>query len=374
MNIPPFPPNSTVAAIPAVPLTVSVALCTYNGERFLSEQLASLAAQTRLPDEVVICDDGSSDRTMEILESWKNSVRFTVRIFQNETNLGFIRNFEKAMTLCESDVIFCCDQDDIWKFEKIAKMTEIMEKNPEVGLVYCDADVIDENSADAGLLRKEFARVSMNFYHPYFVSPYTRTLQEPCGCCMAFRSKYRKYIFPIPETPPDSVFHDMWIYYLLPAVTEFRYEKTSYMRCRIHGKNISATLCGTHRETLREKEKIMRFFARTRTAWYFKSLPHRNALEERLKMVPESRQKEKILRWLHGNDVHYINRARVERNFFLFWPFWLLEIVSGRYFERMQPIRCMLHDVKAGILRGLNPVSTWYDLKSVFKKRGFKLL
>ena len=349
-------------------LTVSVALCTYNGERFLPEQLASLEKQTRLPNEVVVCDDGSRDRTLEILENWKNSVPFPVRIFQNEKNLGFIRNFEKAMSLCTSDVLFCCDQDDVWKPEKIAKMTEVFEKTPSVGLVYCNAEVIDELSRDVGLLRKEFARVSMNFYHPYFVSPYTRVLEEPCGCCIAFRAAFRKYIFPIPETLPDSVFHDMWMYYLLPAVTEFQYLKTPLMRCRIHGKNISVPMTGTHRETLREKEKIMRFFARTRTAWYFKSLPHRKALEERLKIVPDSPQKEKVLHWLRGNDIHYTNRARMERNFFLFWPYWILEIVSGRYFERMQPFRCLLHDVKTGVLRGLNPASLWRDLKAVFRK------
>ena len=93
--------------------TVSVALCTYNGERFLQEQLDSIAMQTWTPDEVVVGDDGSSDSTLEILERWKQSVPFSVRIERNERNLGFAKNFESTLSRCTGDVVFLCDQDDV---------------------------------------------------------------------------------------------------------------------------------------------------------------------------------------------------------------------------------------------------------------------
>ena len=77
--------------------STSIALCTYNGERFLSQQLESLAAQTILPDELVICDDASSDGSMHILEEFAKNSPFIVRIFKNKKNLGYIKNYEKAI-------------------------------------------------------------------------------------------------------------------------------------------------------------------------------------------------------------------------------------------------------------------------------------
>ena len=80
------------------PLTVSIAMCTYNGARFLPEQLSCLANQSRLPDEVIICDDCSSDNTVDILNDWAKSVPFSVKIVQNEKNLGYAQNFAKAIS------------------------------------------------------------------------------------------------------------------------------------------------------------------------------------------------------------------------------------------------------------------------------------
>ncbi len=96
------------------PNRISVALCTYNGERFLPQQLASMAKQTRLPDELVVCDDRSTDRTMALVREFAASSPYPVRIFENEHNLGFAANFERAIRLCEGDLIALSDQDDIW--------------------------------------------------------------------------------------------------------------------------------------------------------------------------------------------------------------------------------------------------------------------
>src|SRR5271168_2200141 len=92
---------------------ISVALCTYNGERFLSRQLASMLQQSRLPDELVVCDDRSTDNTIEILQDFSASAGFPVKITRNEHNLGFVANFERAIQLCQGDLIALSDQDDI---------------------------------------------------------------------------------------------------------------------------------------------------------------------------------------------------------------------------------------------------------------------
>src|SRR5690349_15385572 len=105
-------------------MRISVAMATYNGAPFLPEQLQSLAAQTLPPFELVVCDDGSTDRTIQILREFATSAPFPVRIHENSERLGFGDNFLKAAALCQGDWIAFCDQDDIWlphKLETVAR-------------------------------------------------------------------------------------------------------------------------------------------------------------------------------------------------------------------------------------------------------------
>ena len=121
---------------------VSVALATYNGERFLLEQLASLARQTRLPAEVVACDDGSTDGTVELLRRFGEEAPFPVRIHQNATRLGFADNFLKAASLCRSELIAFCDQDDVWLEHKLERCAAALGARRS-GLVAHRAEVVD---------------------------------------------------------------------------------------------------------------------------------------------------------------------------------------------------------------------------------------
>ncbi len=125
------------------PLTVSVAMCTHNGARFLREQLDSLAAQTHLPTELVICDDISTDETINIIKEFSIRSPFGVKLIINEERLFFHRNFVKAATLCSSDIIAFCDQDDVWMPEKLATILPFFADN-EVMLVSHQATIIDE--------------------------------------------------------------------------------------------------------------------------------------------------------------------------------------------------------------------------------------
>lgn len=105
---------------------ISVAMTTYNGERFLREQLDSLYNQTRVPDEVVVCDDRSTDGTVAILEEYKQ--RFGLKYYINEASLGINNNFFRAISLCSGDYIALCDQDDIWLPKKIQRSFEVMRE------------------------------------------------------------------------------------------------------------------------------------------------------------------------------------------------------------------------------------------------------
>src|SRR6201999_469319 len=110
---------------------LSVALCTYNGERFLPQQLASMANQTRPPDELIVCDDRSSDRTIDIVREFAASAAYPVRIFENESNLGSAANFERAIRLCEGNLIALSDQDDIWYPIRLQRSEQELTAHPE---------------------------------------------------------------------------------------------------------------------------------------------------------------------------------------------------------------------------------------------------
>ncbi len=129
--------------------TISVAMTTYNGQRFLGEQLHSIASQQRLPDELVVADDQSADRTWEILTDFARSARFPVRLHRNQPRLGWRRNFMTVLARCESDLIALCDQDDVWDPAKLA-IAEGAMNDPDALLFFHDAWLIDGTSQRTG--------------------------------------------------------------------------------------------------------------------------------------------------------------------------------------------------------------------------------
>ena len=91
-------------------MKTSVALCTFNGEKFLQEQLSSILSQSVSVNEIVVCDDGSTDQTFEILKNYQGKFPKLFRIYRNQKNLGYVLNFEKAMSLCTGEIIFLCEK------------------------------------------------------------------------------------------------------------------------------------------------------------------------------------------------------------------------------------------------------------------------
>jgi glycosyltransferase involved in cell wall biosynthesis len=191
---------------------ISIALCTYNGARYLQQQLDSIANQTLLPVELVACDDGSSDETVEILKDFAEKAPFPVHIHINVSNLGFARNFEKCTSLCTGELIALCDQDDAWKPEKLEKLAEALNNDPEAGFVFCDAELVDENLTS---LERCLWDEKPNNFSPKERQDFTRSDQLPhllkknmvTGACMMFRASLIPHIAPI----PPSWIHDYWI-------------------------------------------------------------------------------------------------------------------------------------------------------------------
>lgn len=132
-------------------MKLSVALCTYNGELFLKQQLDSILQQELPVDEIVICDDGSTDNTINIIESYKQKYQYPRFICkQNIKNKGVRKNFEYAISLCSGDIIFLSDQDDIWLNQKTKDIVNFFNEHPKVNLVFTDAILIDKNNKKYG--------------------------------------------------------------------------------------------------------------------------------------------------------------------------------------------------------------------------------
>ena len=128
-----------------IEMTISVCMGLYNGERYIKEQLLSILYQTRQPDEVILCDDGSTDRTVELVRDFINNNRLEKKwkLYVNEKNKGYPANFYDAMELCDGDIVFLSDQDDVWAKEKLERMLQGMESHPGAKAVCCKFGLID---------------------------------------------------------------------------------------------------------------------------------------------------------------------------------------------------------------------------------------
>lgn len=181
-------------------MKISIAMATYNGSRYLHEQLESFTVQSRLPDELVICDDGSSDDTLEILERFAATAPFGVHVVKNQVNLGYTQNFAKAMSLCAGDIIFLSDQDDVWFDNKIERVVSRFETCPECWIVVHDGRIVDEQRAWAGTTKLQQIRAGYGLKE----LPVT-------GALTALRHEMLQYALPI---PPGIVGHDAWLHNL----------------------------------------------------------------------------------------------------------------------------------------------------------------
>ena len=215
--------------------TISIAMCTYNGARYLKDQLDSIAAQTRPPDELVICDDCSSDESLKIINAFAAKASFAVRIYVNERNFGSTRNFERALSLCEGNIIALSDQDDVWFPEKLARLETEFTRAPGIGLSFSDAEVVDESLCPTGQTLWQTIGVTERERQKLQTRDAIHSLLQGSivtGATMAFRSSFKELILPIPGDL--KVIHDGWIAMVISAVSEILPISDPLMKYRQH--------------------------------------------------------------------------------------------------------------------------------------------
>ena len=180
-------------------MKVSVAMATYNGEKYLEQQIDSILSQLNNEDELIISDDHSSDRTLSIIETYMNTDP-RVKLFMNDES-GVTSNFENAIKRTQNDIIFLSDQDDIWKPEKVSTVKSYYEKNPHIQMIMSDITVVDNELTPTiesfYAFRGSRSGVIKNIIKNSYI-----------GCAMSFRKELKAQILPIPRNVP---MHDMWI-------------------------------------------------------------------------------------------------------------------------------------------------------------------
>ncbi|WP_041249142.1 glycosyltransferase family 2 protein [Geobacter metallireducens] len=191
-------------------LKLSVAICTYNGERFLREQLDSIARQTRLPDELILCDDGSSDRTLQIIDNFASSAPFEVKSSRNVSNIGSTKNFERAIGLCDGDIIALSDQDDVWHRDKLEVIERAFLDAPLTGAVFTNGAVVGDDLSPLGYTLWDtfrFKKKQQSCFKKGRALEVLLNHDVVTGATMAFRSALRDIVVPIPV----EWVHDAWI-------------------------------------------------------------------------------------------------------------------------------------------------------------------
>jgi glycosyltransferase involved in cell wall biosynthesis len=301
-------------------------MCTFNGARFLGAQLESIAAQTRPPDELVVCDDGSSDGSVEVVREFARSAAFSTRLAVNDRNLGSTKNFEKAISLCQGDIVALADQDDVWYRHKLERIEQAFLRSSDINLAFSDTDLIDDDS------RLLSGRLWATFFFDraeqiQFANGHALNvlLKHPVvtGATMAFR---RECFGPLQPIPAKQI-HDRWISFLLSARGQFEVISDPLMQYRQHQGQQE----GPGPRTLRER--IRRAKLATETS-YLDEVERFQELRDRLEIHRANfPQAGWALNEIKRKISHLEHRARLPRTRVARIPGVLCQTVNGDYWR-----------------------------------------
>ena len=197
--------------------SVTIALATYNGESFLAELLDSLLCQTYYPIKIVACDDGSLDKTVDILREYEKK-HDCLTVYQNAQNLGYVQNFAHIIDICDGEIVFLCDQDDVWWPDKVKIIVDTFNQHPQAGLVFTNGVVTDSTLQPTYHYVYEYDYLDARQATRHF---WDGRYSRPLGCSLAFRGELKPLLLPI---PPNSYWgHDHWIAHVIAGIMSVIY-------------------------------------------------------------------------------------------------------------------------------------------------------
>lgn len=234
-------------------MSVSIAMATFNGARHLQAQLDSFAAQTRLPDELIACDDGSSDATVAILDAFARRAVFPVVVLRNDATLGYVRNFERALAACRGDIVFLSDQDDAWFPEKIERMAAVLQAREDLQVVIADM-VLTDAALQATSLTQLRNILDIGMPPSSYVA----------GCATAIKRGWLELVLPVPV---QVVTHDNWIHRLAEALDVRQVMPEPMQFYRRHGANASASAASEPVPMSRVRSALAHGLDSARSGW-----------------------------------------------------------------------------------------------------------
>jgi len=327
-------------------MRTSVAICTYNGADFLPAQLESIAKQTLPPDEIIVCDDASTDKTRALLESFARTSSIPVSLYFSDQNIGSVKNFERAIRLCSGDIIVLSDQDDVWRTDKLQIIARSFEQNPSAGLFFSDAEIVDENLNTLSKLMWD--EVGFDAHNRKLVRN-GRSLDvllpgwTVTGATMAFRSDYVKIALPIPEN--IDIIHDGWIALTIAAVADVVFIEEPLIKYRQHEKQ----QIGVPTRSTVQPEGGLRGLETALHRRNFATRLHEilSVLEERLCAQQKSFDCRRALAFVANYSHHLDVRANLPRKRLSRLPRILRELMSMRYHEYANGFKSAAKDLVA---------------------------
>ncbi len=306
-------------------MKVSVAVCTYNGSTYLTEQLQSIVNQSRLPDEVVLVDDGSSDDTSAVAHELAQTSKLSIHVHSNANNLGVTANFERAVQLCMGDVVFLCDQDDVWHPTKLDRMMDRFEGDPELGLVFSNANLLDASLQSLNetlwkALRFEQRERSQLVTSRAFELLLRRYLVT--GATMAFRRSYLDMLVPFSK----HLLHDAWIALILSSVSRIGIVEDTLVDYRQHAS-----------QQVGERDKMRSMWTQFKTArkmddcYFSKQLLAFTDVRNRVRNLTDDWIHPQIGKWADEKVLHCASRVAIRDSGLPALPRLVREAASGRY-------------------------------------------
>lgn len=219
-------------------LTVSVALCTYEGERWIGPFLESLRSQHLLPDELVVQDDGSADATVALVKTFARTAPFDVRLEVNEYRLGSTANFERVLERTTGQLVALADQDDLWYPTKLERLVGLLEDDPILTLAFSDADLLDPAGTPTGR-RLWSGRGIRHLLTTHEIVPGVLFARRALstGCTMVARRRAVEAALPFPSSLDDPIApmrHDRWLSLVAGAVGTVRAIPEPLLGFRVH--------------------------------------------------------------------------------------------------------------------------------------------
>lgn len=319
---------------------VSIAMCTFNGAKYLAQQLDSIESQSFQPCELIVCDDRSTDGTMDIITEFASRVNFQVRLYVNEENIGSTKNFERAISLCAGDIIALADQDDVWHPEKLNEINEVLLKSPGIGLVFSDAEIVDEQLNPSGislldsfmLSKSERKKVNNGKAVNVVVKHSVVT-----GATMAFRRRFCDILLPFPK----NQVHDNWISLVLSALTGFALIEKPLIKYRQHPNQQIGS--GEGKISLYKEACVASMVSRNH---YLREIDLLTEMHDRIiQFIKQYPVDEAVLRLVAEKIIHRQARVNLPAKRIMRIPAIVKEIVSKRYWIHSRGLKSVAKDM-----------------------------